>query len=73
MSSHPAGGWTVITRPMLVDSQRPEYCGAMGEDVDCCPLCPATVTGNDIVGGVCQALRSGPAPKALVELVTVPR
>jgi hypothetical protein len=38
-----------------------------------CPACPATVAGGDIVGGVCQAIRSGRAPRPLVELVTVPR
>lgn len=70
--STPPEGWMVITRPMLVDRQRPEYCGATDEDHDC-PVCPATVAGNDIVRGVCQARRSGPPPRDLVELVTVPR
>ena len=70
MTSKPE--WTVITRPMLVDSQRPEYCGATDEALDC-PVCPATVAGRDIVHGVCQAVRSGRPPRPLVELVTVPR
>lgn len=65
--------WEVVTRPMLIDSQRPEYCGAVGEDVEQCPTCPATVSGNDIVHGVCQALRSGPPPKPLVEITLVKR
>ena len=64
--------WIVTTRPMLVDSQRPEYCGAHDE-TEPCPVCPATVSGNDIVGGVCQALRNRPAPRPLVELVVVPK
>ncbi len=64
--------WEVITRPMLVDRQRPEYCGAHDEALDC-PVCPATVSGNDIVRGVCQAIKSGPAPRPLVELVVVRR
>lgn len=64
--------WTVVTRPMLIDSQRPEYCGAWDESQPC-PVCPATTSGKDIVGGVCQAIK-GSAPRgALVELVTVPR
>jgi hypothetical protein len=64
------GDWVVITRPMLVDRQRPEYCGATDEALDC-PVCPATLAGHDIVRGVCQALRSGRPPSPLVELVTV--
>lgn len=68
----PAEGWIVITRPTLVDRQRPEYCGATDEALDC-PVCPATVAGGDIVGGVCQARHSGSPPRPLVELVTVPR
>jgi hypothetical protein len=66
--------WKVITRPMLIESQRPEYCPCTSEEeFPTCPLCPATVEGNDIVQGVCQAKKSGPPPRALVELVTVPR
>jgi hypothetical protein len=65
--------WKVITRPMLIEEQRPEYCGAISEDINQCPVCPATVTGDDIVGGVCQARRSGPRPQPLVELVVVQR
>lgn len=67
-----ATDWQVITRPMLVDIQRPEYCGATDEALPC-PVCPATAVGHDIVGGVCQALRNRPAPRVLVELVTVPK
>jgi hypothetical protein len=63
--------WKVVTRPMLIDDQRPEYCGAISEDINQCPVCPATVKGDDVVHGVCQALRSGPAPRPLVELVLV--
>jgi len=72
MAQEHTPAWTVVTRPMLVDSQRPEYCGATDEALPC-PDCPATAAGDDIVGGVCQARRSGPAPRPLVELVTVPR
>lgn len=65
-----SSAWKVTTRPMLIDSQRPEYCGAEDETQDC-PVCPATISGNDVVRGVCQALKSGRAPRPLVELVVV--
>lgn len=66
--------WKVVTRPMLVESQRPEYCPCDAEETHpVCPSCPATVKGDDIVGGVCQALRSGRGPRPLVQLITVPR
>jgi hypothetical protein len=64
--------WKVVTRPMLIDDQRPEYCRAT-EDCEQCPDCPATMSGKDIVQGVCQAIKSGPPPRALVELIVVPR
>lgn len=69
----PTEDWVVICRPMLVDRQRPEYCGAgrhegRGEGDMTCPVCPATLSGNDIVGGVCQAIKSGPAPRPLIAM-----
>jgi hypothetical protein len=66
------GQWTIVTRPMLIDSQRPEYCRAT-EDCEQCPDCPATMSGKDIVDGACQALRGGPPPQPLVEIVLVPK
>ena len=65
------GAWKVITRPMLIDSQRPEYCGAGDEETQDCPVCPATFGGNDVVKGVCQAIRNGRVARPLVELVVV--
>lgn len=48
---------------------RPEYCPDPLPDP--CPLCGATEGGDDAVNGVCQALRSGPMPGPLVDLVLI--
>jgi hypothetical protein len=50
---------------------RPKYCQAVDEDTPC--ICGATKEGKDPVRGVCQALRNGPEPRALVELVLIDR
>jgi hypothetical protein len=64
--------WEVVTRPMLVGWQRPEYCPCVDDETHpTCPVCPATVKGDDIVQGVCQAIKSGPPPRDLVEIVLV--
>lgn len=54
---------------------RPEYCmipdeGQPGWDA-ACPGCGATIEGNDPVRGICQARRSGPPPRPLLEFVLV--
>ena len=51
-------------------ADRPLYCPPLDENLSC-PECGATVEGNDPVQGVCQAIRSGPAPKPLVEIVLI--
>lgn len=64
--------WRTIT--MLVDSQRPEYCPCTSEEeFPTCPVCPATVAGNDIVRGVCQAKKAGRPPEDWLELIVVGR
>ena len=45
--------------------ERPLYCPDLKEDEDC-PACGATAER-----GVCQAIRRGPEPRQLVELVLV--
>lgn len=49
---------------------RPEYCTDLREDQDC-PLCGATVSGNDPVRGVCQARNPRPKPKPYLSLVLI--
>ncbi len=52
---------------MSVIKDRPLYCPDLKDDEDC-PACDATVER-----GVCLAIRSGPEPRPLVELVLVHR
>jgi len=60
--------------PQIPWEQRPEHCPCVNEETHpVCPACPATVAGDDMVRGVCQARRHGRAPQALVELVLVSR
>ena len=60
--------------PRIADADRPEYCPCVDEQTHpVCPACPATVAGNDPVHGVCQAKRSGPPPRPLIELVLIHR
>lgn len=51
-------------------AKRPLYCSADDESVPC-PACGATADGNDPVRGVCQAIRMGPPPEPLVQVVLV--
>lgn len=50
---------------------RPTYCEAIDEDTPC--ICGATKEGKDPVRGVCQAMRTGPKPRALVQIVLIHR
>ncbi len=45
--------------------ERPLYCPDLKDDEDC-PACGATAER-----GVCQAIRRGPAPKPLVEVILI--
>jgi hypothetical protein len=47
--------------------ERPLYCPDLKDDEDC-PACGATAEH-----GVCQAIRNGPAPKPLVEIILTHR
>ena len=47
--------------------ERPLYCPDLKED-ETCPACGASPER-----GVCQAIRSGPAPRPLVEIILVHR
>lgn len=58
--------------PRIPYHLRPEYCPCESEETHPeCPACPATVKGDDIVRGVCQARSRYPAPTPLLELITV--
>ena len=50
---------------------RPMYCEAPPEETGLPCICGATVEGKDPVHGVCQALRSGPKPASIVQLVLI--
>lgn len=53
---------------------RPQYCPFENEIPDPCPACGATVSGDDPVSGVCQALSlSRPSNDPLVEIVLLNR
>lgn len=57
---------------------RPRHCPCREESPDPCPACGATVSGNDLVHGVCQATHgyfdpSGPENDYGVRLVLVHR
>jgi hypothetical protein len=51
----------------------PIYCPCENELHDPCPACGATVSGDDAVLGVCQALRSTLSSESIVSLVLISR
>lgn len=50
---------------------RPLYCIAPPEETGLPCACGATISGNDKVGGVCQAKYNKPRPKPLITLVLI--
>lgn len=52
--------------------ERPEYCHS-NPVPDPCPLCGATVSGDDPVHGVCQARNTRPRPQSILDFVLVDR
>jgi hypothetical protein len=52
---------------------RPVYCPCDNDLPDLCPACGATVKGDDLVHGLCQAITNRPEPKPYLYVVLTDR
>lgn len=56
-----------------VRTPRPMYCPCSDERQDPCPACGATVSGNDLVRGICQATHGATPSNYGISLILIDR